>query len=69
MTLFWPKQVKAAKLEEIHAKMVMKEAAPRQSSSAAKQPRSSTGMKSNGGLPTPSSTGSVHRINGSKPHR
>jgi hypothetical protein len=26
VTLFWPKKVKAAKLEEIHAKMVLKEA-------------------------------------------
>ena len=26
VTLFWPKKVKAAKLEEIHAKMVSKEA-------------------------------------------
>jgi len=25
VTLFWPKKVKASKLEEIHAKMVMKE--------------------------------------------
>ena len=25
VTLFWPKKVKAGKLEEIHAKMVMKE--------------------------------------------
>ena len=29
VTLFWPKKVKAAKLEEIHAKMVMKESGPR----------------------------------------
>ncbi|KAF5316952.1 hypothetical protein D9611_003871 [Ephemerocybe angulata] len=29
VTLFWPKKVKASKLEEIHAKMVMKESAPR----------------------------------------
>jgi hypothetical protein len=31
VTLFWPKKVKASKLEEIHGKMVMKE------SSGAKQ--------------------------------
>ncbi|KZT08349.1 transcription regulator [Laetiporus sulphureus 93-53] len=47
VTLFWPKKVKAAKLEEIHAKMVMKESAPRASSTsdgagAAKKPRLST---------------------------
>ncbi|KAJ2916766.1 hypothetical protein MD484_g3612, partial [Candolleomyces efflorescens] len=34
VTLFWPKKVKASKLEEIHAKMVMKEAAPRSTSQA-----------------------------------
>ena len=43
VTLFWPKKVKAAKLEEIHAKMVMKESAPRAGSSdvvsASKKPR------------------------------
>ena len=46
VTLFWPKKVKAAKLEEIHAKMVMKESsgAPRagssdMSTSASKKPR------------------------------
>ena len=47
VTLFWPKKVKAAKLEEIHAKMVMKESAPRASSSdgpsASKKPRLSSG--------------------------
>ncbi|KAH6913788.1 hypothetical protein BKA70DRAFT_1054217, partial [Coprinopsis sp. MPI-PUGE-AT-0042] len=31
VTLFWPKKVKATKLEEIHAKMVMKESGPRTS--------------------------------------
>ena len=51
VTLFWPKKVKAGKLEEIHAKMVMKESAPRAGSSdlvsAAKKPRlSSTGAPS-----------------------
>jgi len=69
VTLFWPKQVKAAKLEEIHAKMVMKEG-PRLPSDPAKRPRPSTGSsKTNGSLPTPSSsTSSQHRMNG-KPHR
>ncbi|KAL4080347.1 SNF2 family N-terminal domain-containing protein [Scleroderma yunnanense] len=49
VTLFWPKKVKASKLEEIHAKMVMKEAAPRPSTdavSAAKRPRPTTSGKS-----------------------
>ncbi|KIK92120.1 hypothetical protein PAXRUDRAFT_830263 [Paxillus rubicundulus Ve08.2h10] len=53
VTLFWPKKVKASKLEEIHAKMVMKEAAPRLSSDAAsssKKPRPTTGGKTNGSL-------------------
>ncbi|KIJ18949.1 hypothetical protein PAXINDRAFT_166865 [Paxillus involutus ATCC 200175] len=53
VTLFWPKKVKASKLEEIHAKMVMKEAAPRPSSDAAsssKKPRPTTGGKTNGSL-------------------
>ncbi|GJE92206.1 SNF2 family N-terminal domain-containing protein [Phanerochaete sordida] len=47
VTLFWPKKVKAGKLEEIHAKMVMKESsgAPRAGSSdptATKKPRLSS---------------------------
>lgn len=49
VTLFWPKKVKASKLEEIHAKMVMKEAAPRPSSdatNASKKPRPTTSGKS-----------------------
>lgn len=52
VTLFWPKKVKAAKLEEIHAKMVMKESsgAPRAGSSdvtsAAKKPRLSSAQPS-----------------------
>ncbi|KAI6000546.1 SNF2 family N-terminal domain-containing protein [Pisolithus albus] len=48
VTLFWPKKVKASKLEEIHAKMVMKEAAPRPSSdatNASKKPRPTTSGK------------------------
>lgn len=46
VTLFWPKKVKASRLEEIHGKMVMKE------SSGVKQspemPKKSTGGKVNG---------------------
>ncbi|KAF5321609.1 hypothetical protein D9619_002024 [Psilocybe cf. subviscida] len=50
VTLFWPKKVKASKLEEIHAKMVMKEAAPRQQSDAsiAKKQRTGSSGKTNG---------------------
>ena len=72
VTLFWPKQVKAAKLEEIHAKMVQKEGAPRTSSSSAdagKRPRPSTGVKTNGSASQASFIGnSSHRMNG-KNHR
>lgn len=52
VTLFWPKKVKAAKLEEIHAKMVTKEKdnIPRAGSSdvvsAAKKPRLSSTVPS-----------------------
>ena len=60
VTLFWPKKVKAGKLEEIHAKMVMKEGAPRASSSdgtsAAKKPRLSAGASSRAGAPAAPST-------------
>lgn len=46
VTLFWPKKVKASKLEEIHGKMVMKE------SIGTKQPpevpKKSVGSKTNG---------------------
>ena len=61
VTLFWPKKVKAAKLEEIHAKMVMKESsgAPRAGSSdptASKKPRlSSAGAQSRSNGPSSSS--------------
>ena len=61
VTLFWPKKVKAAKLEEIHAKMVMKESssAPRAGSSdpaVAKKPRlSSAGAPSRSNGPSSSS--------------
>ncbi|KAG2146018.1 SNF2 family N-terminal domain-containing protein [Suillus bovinus] len=65
VTLFWPKKVKASKLEDIHAKMVMKEAAPRASaeaSTSAKKPRPVTGGKSNGTPSTASkANGKSHR--------
>ncbi|KAG2015382.1 SNF2-family ATP dependent chromatin remodeling factor snf21 [Coprinopsis cinerea AmutBmut pab1-1] len=56
VTLFWPKKVKASKLEEIHAKMVMKESGPRNvahasSSDPNKKSRpiaSGSGSKANG---------------------
>ena len=69
VTLFWPKKVKAAKLEEIHAKMVMKEGALRASSSdatsAAKKPRLSTGAASRNGAPSlPSASTSSSHTNG-----
>ncbi|KAG6903097.1 hypothetical protein C0995_006284 [Termitomyces sp. Mi166 len=64
VTLFWPKKVKASKLEEIHAKMVMKEGAPRAQtdSSAQKKPRMSTSsLKSNGSVPNSRTNGKSHR--------
>jgi len=65
VTLFWPKKVKASKLEEIHAKMVMKEAAPRAQSdnSALKKPRmsGSSSSKTNG---TTSVSNASMRTNG-----
>jgi len=67
VTLFWPKKVKASKLEEIHAKMVVKlnSDAPRAGSeSAAKKPRVS-GPKTNGSAPpgngVPKTNGKSHR--------
>ncbi|KAF7376349.1 Chromodomain helicase hrp3 [Mycena sanguinolenta] len=68
VTLFWPKKVKASKLEEIHAKMVVKQLnsdAPRAASeNAAKKPRVS-GAKTNGSLPAgngvPKTNGKSHR--------
>ncbi|KAG6831693.1 hypothetical protein H0H92_008336 [Tricholoma furcatifolium] len=53
VTLFWPKKVKASKLEEIHAKMVMKEATPRtqMDNNVQKKPRTnpvSTTSRTNG---------------------
>jgi chromodomain-helicase-DNA-binding protein 1 len=59
VTLFWPKKVKASKLEEIHAKMVMKDqGAPRAASdtSTIKKPRPSTSSKTNGSASTASSS-------------
>ncbi|KAL6310366.1 P-loop containing nucleoside triphosphate hydrolase protein [Sparassis latifolia] len=67
VTFFWPKRVKATKLEEIHAKMVIKEGAPRASSmdgpSAPKKPRVSTsasGARSSGASLPSASTVSSH---------
>ncbi|KAJ7647122.1 SNF2 family N-terminal domain-containing protein [Roridomyces roridus] len=65
VTLFWPKKVKASKLEEIHAKMVVKlnsDAAPRAGSeTVAKKPRVS-GPKTNGSSSAASKTnGKSHR--------
>ncbi|KZT26679.1 transcription regulator [Neolentinus lepideus HHB14362 ss-1] len=56
VTLFWPKKVKAAKLEEIHAKMVQKESTTRASSeqSTVKKMRPNTSAKSNGTVSGPS---------------
>lgn len=64
VTLFWPKKVRAAKLQEIHAKMMMKESAPRPESSSStpsKKPRAPI-PKANG------SSSSQIRSNG-KSHR
>lgn len=63
VTLFWPKKVKAGKLEEIHAKMVMKESSgqPRAGSSA------SDGALSSAKKPRLSSTASSTRNGPSAP--
>jgi chromodomain-helicase-DNA-binding protein 1 len=64
VTLFWPKKVKASKLEEIHAKMVMKEAAPRAQTEGniAKKPRISSASKTNGAVSSSARTnGKSHR--------
>lgn len=56
VTLFWPKKVKAGKLEEIHAKMVIKEGGD---ATAPKKPRLSSNGKpptGNGNGATPSSS-------------
>ncbi|KAF8919828.1 transcription regulator [Mucidula mucida] len=62
VTLFWPKKVKASKLEEIHAKMVMKEGAPRASSETlpAKKPRTSSTPKATNGSSS-KANGKAHR--------
>ncbi|KAI0062865.1 transcription regulator [Artomyces pyxidatus] len=62
VTLFWPKKVKAGKLEEIHAKMVMKEASD---ANVAKKPRTAASVKPNGVAAAASSSG---KANG-KSHR
>lgn len=62
VTLFWPKKVKAGKLEEIHAKMVIKEGGD---ASVPKKPRLSSNGKPPGNGATPSSSA---RTNG-KSHR
>jgi len=67
VTLFWPKKVKATKLQEIHAKMVMKEstsATPRTDPSTVKKARAPP-PKTNGSHSASSSTA---RTNG-KSHR
>jgi len=66
VTLFWPKKVKAGKLEEIHAKMVMKEAGASEATTS-KKPRISTSSKPNGSLPA-SAVSSSGKANG-KPYR
>ncbi len=62
VTLFWPKKVKAAKLEEIHAKMVIKEGGD---ANVVKKPRLSSNGKpvGNGTAPSPSvrTNGKLHR--------
>jgi chromodomain-helicase-DNA-binding protein 1 len=62
VTLFWPKKVKAGKLEEIHAKMVIKEGGE---ANTQKKPRLSSNGKPTGNGATPSSS---VRTNG-KSHR
>ena len=60
VTLFWPKKVKAAKLEEIHAKMITKEG-PRAPSAdgaaASKKPRLSSGASAGAGSVSGSAAG------------
>ena len=53
VTLFWPKKVKAGKLEEIHAKMVIKEAGD---ANVPKKPRLSSNGKPVGNGAAPSSS-------------
>ncbi|KAG7446290.1 uncharacterized protein BT62DRAFT_1021007 [Guyanagaster necrorhizus] len=63
VTLFWPKKVKASKLEEIHAKMVMKEGAPRagSESSSSKKPRTSNTVSKVNGSSASRTNGKSHR--------
>ncbi|KAK0504777.1 SNF2 family N-terminal domain-containing protein [Armillaria luteobubalina] len=63
VTLFWPKKVKASKLEEIHAKMVMKEGAPRagSESSSSKKPRTSNTVSKANGSGASRTNGKSHR--------
>jgi len=64
VTLFWPKKVKATKLEEIHAKMVMKESAPRSSTdnNAPKKARvGPSSSKANGSANAAKINGKSHR--------
>ncbi|KAI0318392.1 SNF2 family N-terminal domain-containing protein [Amylostereum chailletii] len=60
VTLFWPKKVKAAKLEEIHAKMVMKEGDG--TGTVAKKPR--IGSSSAPPRPNGAASSSTHKTNG-----
>ena len=64
VTLFWPKKVKASKLEEIHAKMVMKDQGTRGGSSdvTVKKSRPGASSKTNGSSTAGSS--SAARTNG-----
>jgi chromodomain-helicase-DNA-binding protein 1 len=48
VTLFWPKKVKASKLEEIHAKMVMKEGGGARTSPEVPSKKAVRTNKSNG---------------------
>ncbi|TFK26522.1 transcription regulator [Coprinopsis marcescibilis] len=62
VTLFWPKKVKASKLEEIHAKMVMKESAPRAPpTDSNKKPRPAGSSKSNGSGSNAARSNGKHR--------
>jgi chromodomain-helicase-DNA-binding protein 1 len=66
VTLFWPKKVKASKLEEIHAKMVLKEVRDGMSSDAhiAKKSRPSSSSAKLNGSPYASSSPSMMKPNG-----
>jgi hypothetical protein len=52
VTLFWPKKVKAAKLEEIHSKMMMKEANTTPNAAPVKKAKANgSASKANGKAP------------------